>query len=236
MIKTRLIARIDVKNEFAIKGIHLEGLRKVGDPNALAVKYYQQGIDELIFMDAVAAYYDRNTLHSVIEAACKNVFVPITVGGGIRTIEDIHRALTCGADKVAINTQAVRNPSFVTDASKTYGAQCIVGSLDAKQTAPNQWEAYIDNGREPTGIDAVEWAIKLQQMGVGELLITSIDKEGTKKGFDIDLIDALAPHIDVPYIICGGAGNLEHFPHLFTQHTPSASLQPPSFITIYPAR
>ena len=146
MSKVRVIARIDVKNEFVIKGIHLEGLRKVGDPNELAQKYYNSGIDEIIFMDAVAAYYDRNNLSDIIEMACNDVFVPITVGGGIRSVGDIRLALQSGADKVAINTKAVQCPSFIEEASKMFGSQCVVVSIDAKRIASEKWEVYVDNG------------------------------------------------------------------------------------------
>jgi cyclase len=173
MSKSRLIARIDVKNEFVIKGIHLEGLRKVGDPIDLANNYYQDGIDEIIFMDAVASLYGRNNLFHIIEEACKKVFVPITIGGGIRCINDIELALKSGADKISLNTQAIKTPSIITEASRIYGSQCIIGSIEAKRKG-NSWEAYVDNGREETGIDAIDWACKLEQLGAGELMITSI--------------------------------------------------------------
>lgn len=214
MNKIRIISRIDVKNDFAIKGIHLEGLRKVGKPNDMAIKYYEKGIDEIIFMDAVAAYYDRNSLGHIIDAACKNIFVPITVGGGIRTIEDIQSALNVGADKVAINTQAIKDPSFISTASKVFGSQCIVISIDAKRVAPNKWEAYHDNGREPTGIDVIEWAKKVESLGAGEIMLTSIDAEGTKKGFDIELNKAVSDSVNIPIISSGGAGNMDHIASL----------------------
>ena len=210
MNKKRIIARIDVKNEYVIKGIHLEGLRKVGDPNEMAKKYYIEGIDEIIFMDAVAAYYDRNSLTEIIEKACKDVFVPITVGGGIRKIEDIQIALNAGADKTAINTKAVQNPNFIKEASKVFGSQCIVSSIDAKKKSKNKWEVYVDNGREPTGMDVVEWAKKVETLGAGEIMLTSIDKEGTKRGFDIELYNAISKVITIPIISCGGAGKKEH--------------------------
>ncbi len=210
MNKKRIIARIDVKNEFAIKGIHLEGLRKVGDPNTMATKYYLQGVDEIVFMDAVAAYYDRNSLSDLIEQATENVYVPITVGGGIRTIDDISKALKSGADKVAINTQAVRNPEFISKAASIFGAQCIVASIEAKRVADAKWEVYVENGREPMGLDVVEWAEKLEKLGAGEIMLTSIDMEGTKKGFDECLISAVSSKISVPLIVCGGAGNSSH--------------------------
>lgn len=210
MNKKRIIARIDVKNEHVIKGIHLEGLRKVGNPNEMAKKYYNEGIDEIIFMDAVAAYYDRNSLTEIINRACENVFVPITVGGGIRKIKDIQIALNAGADKIAINTQAVKDPSFLTRASEIFGSQCIVSSIDAKKISDNKWEVYVDNGREPTGMDVIEWGKKVEILGTGEIMLTSIDKEGTKRGFDIELYNAISEVVTIPVICCGGAGKNEH--------------------------
>ena len=207
MNKIRVIARIDVKNEYVIKGIHLEGLRKIGNPNKLAKKYYDEGIDEIIFMDAVAAYYDRNSLSEIIQKSCQDVFIPITVGGGIRNIEDIQIALNSGADKVAINTQAINTPEFITKASKIFGSQCIVSSIVAKKIAVNKWEAYIDNGREPTGKDVVEWAKEIEYLGAGEIMLTSIDKEGTKKGFDIELNQVVSEAISIPIISSGGMKN-----------------------------
>ncbi|QKJ22261.1 imidazole glycerol phosphate synthase subunit HisF [Poseidonibacter lekithochrous] len=208
MNKIRVISRIDVKNEFVIKGIHLEGLRKVGDPNILAKKYYDEGIDEIVFMDAVAAYYDRNSLSHIIEKACKDVFVPITVGGGIRTINDISNALKVGADKIAINTKAVQDPEFIKKASEIFGSQCIVSSIVSKKIDSNKWEVYIDNGREPTGIDVLEWAKKVEELGSGEIMLTSIDKEGTKRGFDIELNKAVSEIVSIPVISSGGMGKL----------------------------
>lgn len=210
MNKIRLIARLDVKNEFVIKGVHLEGLRKIGDPNTLAKKYYTEGVDEIIFMDAVAAYYDRNSLSHIIEKACEEVFVPITVGGGLRSIEDIKQALQVGADKVAINTKAISNPEFITEASKIFGSQCIVASIVAKKINDKSWEAYIDNGREPTGVDVIEWAKKLENLGAGELMLTSLDMEGTKRGFDIELYQSVQEVISIPIIASGGMGDVEH--------------------------
>ncbi len=209
MNKTRLIARLDVKNEFVIKGIHLEGLRKIGDPVLLAQKYYEAGIDEIIFMDSVASLYGRNNLFNIIDKACKEVFIPITIGGGIRTIQDIELALKSGADKITLNTQAIKNPDIIRKASRIYGSQCIVGSIEAKQKG-NSWEAYIDNGREQTGIDAIEWAVKLEDMGIGELFITSIDMEGTKKGFENELVSKICEKVNLPVIISGGAGIPKH--------------------------
>ncbi len=206
MNKIRIIARIDVKNEFVIKGIHLEGLRKVGNPNLMACNYYDNGIDEIIFMDAVAAYYDRNSLSDLIKESCKNVFIPITVGGGIRNIDDIKNSLKSGADKVAINTKAVTNPNFISEASEIFGSQCIVSSIEAKFIDDGKWEVYIDNGREPTGKDVLDWAKHVEELGAGEIMLTSIDKEGTKKGFDINLNKIVAQSVSIPIIASGGMG------------------------------
>jgi cyclase len=217
MHKLRLIARLDVKNQHVIKGIHLEGLRKIGDPIELAKKYYEQGIDEIVFMDAVASLYGRNNLFHIIEAACKEVFIPITIGGGIREVKDIELALKSGADKIALNTQAVKNPDLVREASRIYGAQCIVGSIEAKKKGAGNWEAYVDNGREETGIDVIEWAKELEQLGAGELMITSIDQEGTRKGFDLDLIKQISALVSIPVIASGGAGNINHIKTIATE-------------------
>lgn len=210
MEKLRLIARLDVKNEFLIKGVHMEGLRKIGDPIERARKYYEDGADEILFMDAVASLYDRNNLFHIIEKACEHVFVPITIGGGLRTIEDISKALHSGADKIALNTAAVKNPAFITEASRIFGSQCIIGSIEAKKK-DNSWEAYVDSGREETGLDAIAWARELERLGCGEIMVTSVDRDGTKLGFDLDLITRINENIRVPLIASGGAGSVKHF-------------------------
>ena len=217
----RQIARIDVKNQWAIKGIHLEGLRKVGDPNELAQAYYKAGVHEIVFMDAVASLYDRNNLFDVIRQASRDVFIPIALGGGLRTVADISSALDAGADKVIVNTGAIRNIAFISEAVAQFGSQCIVGSIEAKHTA-NGWEAYVDNGREPTGLDVVAWAQKLEQVGVGEILVTSIDQEGTKRGFDIALVQALQAAVRCPIIVSGGYGKPQHLEALLKETIPSA--------------
>ena len=210
MIKKRIISRIDIKNEFVIKGIHLEGLRKVGDPNQLALKYFKEGIDEILFMDAVASYYDRNNLSDLIKVATKNIFVPITVGGGIRTIDNIRELLLAGADKVSINTAAVKDINFIKEASKKFGAQCMVVAVDAKKVSDGKWEIFTHGGRKKTGIDAIEFSKKAEANGAGEILLTSMDKDGTKTGYDIELLNIVTKSISIPVIASGGAGNLEH--------------------------
>ena len=210
MHKKRLIARLDIKNDFVIKGIQMDGLRKVGDPNEFAVTYYQQGVDEIVFMDAVASYYDRNSLFHIIEKTCESVFVPLTVGGGIRTVDDIRQALRSGADKVAINTKAIEKPDFIREAAAVFGSQCIVASIVSKQRRDGGWEAYVGNGREPTGVDVVEWAESLQEAGAGEIILTSLDQEGTRSGFDIELCKAVRETVSIPLIVSGGAGSCAH--------------------------
>lgn len=217
----RIIARLDIKNEYVIKGIHLEGLRKIGDPNELAVCYYQQGADEIIFMDAVASLYERNNLFHIIEKACQDIFVPITVGGGIRTISDIKKALQAGADKVAINSAAIKNPDLIIQASREIGSQSLVGSIEAKRRGAG-WEAYIDNGREKTGIDAVAWACRLEQLGAGEIMVTSVDREGTMQGFDVELAESICAKVSVPVIIAGGMGKIDHLQTLTRHVVPGA--------------
>ena len=200
----RIIPRLDVKGSNVIKGVHLECLRVVGDPETLATRYYNEGADELIYMDVVASLYGRNNLLHIVEQASQNIFIPLTVGGGIRSLDDIKRVLRAGADKVAINTYAVKNPAFITQAAQAFGAQCIVGSIEAKRVSEHKWEIFTDNGRIETGLDAVTWARQLVSLGCGELLITSIDKEGTAGGYDIDLIRNIAANVSVSVIACGG--------------------------------
>ena len=202
----RIIPRLDIKGPNVIKGVHLECLRIVGDPEEMAARYYKEGADELIYMDIVASLYGRNNLLDIVERASQNIFIPLTVGGGIRSLEDIRRILRAGADKVAVNTFAVKNPEFITQAAQAFGSQCIVGSIEAQRTSENKWEAFTDNGRVQTGLDAVEWAKKLVELGAGELLVTSIDQEGTARGYDVDLIRNIASSASVPVIACGGAG------------------------------
>lgn len=217
--RQRLIARLDVKNEWVIKGIHLEGLRKVGKPLEMANHYYREGVDEIIFMDAVASLYGRNNLFQTIEKACEQIFVPITIGGGIRSLKDIELALKSGADKIAINTQAIKQPDLIREAALTYGSQCIVGSIEAKRKG-NSWEAYVDNGRESTGLDAIEWAKKLEGLGAGEIMVTSIDHEGTKRGFDKILSDTILSVVSGPVILSGGAWKSDHFLEINKDYPP----------------
>lgn len=209
MRNIRLIGRLDIKGPNLIKGVHLEGLRVIGSPNAFALDYYQQGVDELIYMDCVASLYGRNNLSNIVKAAAKDIFVPITVGGGIRSVDDATEILRAGADKVAVNTAAVANPKLITDIARRFGSQCMVLSIEAKQVAQDRWEVYTDNGRERTGIDVVAWVKQGVDNGAGEILLTSVDREGTRKGFDTDLVRAVTAEVSVPVIASGGMGNLE---------------------------
>lgn len=206
MKNIRIIARLDIKGSNLIKGIHLEGLRIIGDPNEYAEKYYTQGADELIYMDSVASLYGRNHLSSLIENAAKNIFIPLTVGGGIRTLEDATDIFRSGADKVAINTAAVRNPSLISSIANVFGSQSVVLSIEAKRIGNERWEVYTDGGRERSGLDVLDWVKSAVNMGAGEILLTSIDQEGTRKGFDLSLIKAVADLVPVPVIASGGMG------------------------------
>ncbi len=205
----RLITRLDIKGPNLIKGVHLEGLRVIGSPHEHARRYYEQGADELIYIDCVASLYGRNHLGDIIRAAARDIFVPMTVGGGIRSVEDATQILRGGADKVAVNTAAVARPALITEIARRFGSQCMVLYIEAKQVAPGCWEVFTDNGREHTGRDVVEWAREGVALGAGEILITSIDREGTRKGFDIELVRAVTRAVPVPVIASGGMGKVE---------------------------
>lgn len=210
MRNVRLIARLDIKGPNLIKGVHLEGLRVIGDPQEIARRYYEAGADELVYMDVVASLYGRNNLAEIVDRAARDIFVPMTVGGGVRSVDDAKKLLRAGADKIAINTAAVARPELITEVSRRFGAQCMVLSIEAKRVAENRWEAYTDNGRERTGLDVVEWAMKGCALGAGEILLTSVDQEGTRKGFDVPLVRAVAAAVTVPVIASGGMGKPEH--------------------------
>ncbi len=206
MNKIRIIARIDINNENVVKGKCLEGLRKIGKPNEMSKRYYEEGIDEIIFLDAVASLYERNSLINILRKATEETFVPITIGGGIKTMADIKDALSAGADKVAINTAAINNIEFIKEAVERFGSQAIVGSIVARKHRKS-WEAFIDNGKHRSGKDALIWSKELVAAGVGELMITSIDNDGRQKGFDIELINGIIKTVKIPVIVSGGAGS-----------------------------
>jgi cyclase len=210
MPNVRLIARLDIKAPNLIKGIHLEGLRKIGDPQQHARAYYASGADEIIYMDIVASLYNRNSLSEIVRYTAERVFIPITVGGGIRSLDDVENALRCGADKVAINTAAVARPELISEVATRFGSQCMVLSIEAKRAPGGRWEAYTDNGREHTGLDVIEWARRAVGLGAGEILLTSVDQEGTRKGFDVALTRGVSDAVTVPVIASGGMGSVVH--------------------------
>ena len=208
MKTTRIIPRLDIKGPNLVKGIHLEGLRVLGKPSDFAKYYYENGADELMLMDVVASLYERNSLHDIISETAKNNFIPITVGGGIRSLNDIKNILRAGADKVCLNTAAIKNPEFIKKASREFGSSTIVVSIEAIKDN-DKYQAYTDNGREYTGLDVFEWAQRIDELGAGELVITSVDKEGTGKGFDIELVAKINNLVSIPVIAHGGSGKKE---------------------------
>jgi cyclase len=210
----RIIPCLDVDNGRVVKGVQFVDIRDAGDPVEVARRYDKEGADEITFLDITASSDDRETIVHMVEHVAEEVFIPLTVGGGIRTVEDVRRMLNAGADKVAINTAAVFNPDFVKEATDRVGSQCIVVAIDAKKTSakgePNKWEIFTHGGREPTGLDAIEWARKMVDYGAGEILLTSMDRDGTKIGFDLELTSAIADAVTVPVIASGGVGTLDH--------------------------
>ena len=214
----RIIPCLDVDQGRVVKGVNFVGIRDAGDPVEVAKRYDEQGADEITFLDITATHEARGTTVKMVEAIAEHVFIPLTVGGGIREVDDIRRMLNAGADKVSINSAAVYNPEFVREASEKFGAQCIVVAIDAKRVAgtgelgdsDNKWEIFTHGGRKPTGIDAVEWAIKMANYGAGEILLTSMDRDGVKTGFDLGVTRAVSDAVNIPIIASGGVGNLEH--------------------------
>jgi cyclase len=210
MSNLRLIARLDVKGPNLIKGVHLEGLRVIGDPERYARRYYEQGADEILYLDIVASLYGRSNLIDIVQRTAHDVFVPMTVGGGVRSVDDVHDLLRAGADKVAINTAAVRRPDLIHEVARRFGSQCMVLSIEAKRHGPDSWEVYTDCGREHSGLDVIEWVRRGVELGAGEVLVTSIDQEGTRKGFDSRLVRAVSDAVSVPVIASGGMGDYSH--------------------------
>lgn len=206
----RVIPRLDIKGPNLVKGVHLEGLRVLGKPERFARYYYEQGADELIYMDVVASLYGRNSLLHIIERTSREIFIPLTVGGGLRTIDDIRMVLRAGADKVSLNTGAIRRPELIKEASTRFGSSTIVISIEAKKQPNGAYEVYTDNGREKTGVNVFEWAVRVAELGAGEILLTSIDGEGTGTGFDLELTHHVAQSVSIPVIACGGAGKVHH--------------------------
>jgi cyclase len=206
----RIIPRLDIKGPNLVKGIHLEGLRVLGKPELFARAYYEQGADELVYMDVVASLYERNSLHDIIERTAREVFIPLTVGGGLRTLDDIRDVLRAGADKVSLNTAAIKNPQIIRQASRKFGSSTILISIEASRQSDGRYLAYTDNGREHTGVEVLEWSRRVEELGAGEIMLTSIDREGTGKGYDIELTRAVVNAVTIPVIACGGAGKIEH--------------------------
>jgi len=206
----RIIPCLDVTAGRVVKGVNFVSLRDAGDPVEIAKRYDEQGADELTFLDITASSDERDVILHVIEAVAAQVFIPLTVGGGVRQVDDVRRLLHAGADKVSMNTAAVLNPQLIADSSARYGAQCIVVAIDAKETSPGKWEVFTHGGRKNTGLDAVEWAKKVESLGAGEILLTSMDRDGTKIGFNLPLTRAVSDAVDIPVIASGGVGNLDH--------------------------
>ena len=217
MLAKRIIPCLDVTAGRVVKGVSFVELRDAGDPVEIAKRYDDQGADELTFLDITASSDDRSIIFNIIEDVASQVFIPLTVGGGVREVQDVRNLLNAGADKVSINTSAVLNPQLVADAAGRYGSQCIVVAIDAKQTGPGKWEVFTHGGRKATGLDAVQWALKMQTLGAGEILLTSMDKDGQKSGFDLALTRAVTDALEIPVIASGGVGNLQHLADGVTQ-------------------
>jgi cyclase len=206
----RVIPRLDIKGPNVVKGVHLEGLRVLGKPERFSRHYYENGADEILFVDVVASLYGRNSMHDIIRSTAREIAIPLTVAGGLRTLEDIREVLQAGADKVSLNTAAIARPELIREAARRFGSSTIVVSIEAIRQPGGNYLAYTDNGREHTGVDAFDWAVRAAELGAGEILITSVDREGTGKGFDLELTRRVASSVGIPVIACGGAGCAEH--------------------------
>ncbi|WMJ23626.1 imidazole glycerol phosphate synthase subunit HisF [Paludicola sp. MB14-C6] len=223
MLSKRIIPCLDVKNGRVVKGINFVGLKDVGNPVECAKAYYEQGADEIVFLDITATHEARGTIIDVVRNTAKEVFVPLTVGGGIRTIEDFRYILRAGADKISVNSAAVKNPNLIQEAADVFGSQCVVVAIDAKRFEDG-FHVVVNGGRIDTGLDAIEWAKKVQELGAGEILLTSMDTDGTKNGFDIELLNAVCEVVSIPVIASGGCGTLNHFSEVFQQSNADAAL------------
>ena len=220
MLKKRIIPCLDVKDGRVVKGVNFVNLTDVGDPVDAARAYYEAGCDELVFLDITATHEERDTTVEMVRHVADQVFIPFTVGGGIRSVEDMNKMLKAGADKVAVNSSAVANPQLIKDCAEKFGSQCVVVAIDGRREADGSWHVYVAGGRKDTGKDLIEWAKEAVDLGAGEILLTSMDKDGTKSGFDPDMLSAVASVVDVPIIASGGAGNKEHMVEVF-QETPA---------------
>ncbi len=224
MLAKRIIPCLDVKDGRVVKGVNFVGLRDAGDPVELAKHYDRQGADEIVFLDITATHEHRDTVVHVVERTAKEVFIPLTVGGGIRTLEDFQLLLRAGADKISVNSAAVKDKTLITRAAERFGSQCVVVAIDVKATGPDKWEVVTHGGRQFTGLDAVAWAREVQALGAGELLLTSMDADGTKAGFDLALTKAVTDAVSIPVIASGGCGSLEHFAEVFQKTDCDAAL------------
>jgi len=224
MLAKRIIPCLDVDKGRVVKGVKFKNLRDAGDPVEVALRYNEEGADEVVFLDITASYEGRKIMLDVVKRTSEVLFIPFTVGGGIRNLNDIRKILKAGADKVSINTACVKNPVLVKNASKEFGSQCIVVAIDAKKVSDKKWEVYTHGGRVPTGIDAVSWAKRVEELGAGEILLTSMDRDGTKFGYDIELTKRVSTSVSIPVIASGGAGKKEHFLEVFKKTTASAAL------------
>lgn len=241
MLAKRIIPCLDVRDGKVVKGINFVGIREVGDPVECAIEYDKQGADEIVFLDITATHEGRGTMLDVVRRTARNVFVPLTVGGGIRTVEDFRELLRAGADKVSVNSAALRNPGIISEAASRFGSQCVVVAIDGKRLAPERAEegsffpeagsfprirynAFINGGRIDTGVDAIQWAVEAEKLGAGEILLTSMDTDGTKNGFDIDMLNAVCSAVNIPVIASGGCGRLSHFTEVFQKTSANAAL------------
>lgn len=231
MLAKRIIPCLDVRDGKVVKGINFIGIKEVGDPVECAIEYDKQGADEIVFLDITATHEGRGTMLDVVSRTAKNVFVPLTVGGGIRTADDFRELLLAGADKVSVNSAAIRNPSIISEAASRFGSQCVVVAIDAKkqdsdpnESLKNNYNVFVNGGRIDTGIDAVKWAIEAERLGAGEILLTSMDADGTKQGFDTDMLNAICSVVNIPVIASGGCGRLEHFTEMFQNTSADAAL------------
>ncbi|MFT0898674.1 imidazole glycerol phosphate synthase subunit HisF [Candidatus Methanoprimaticola sp. MG2] len=223
MLTKRIIPCLDVKNGKVVKGINFKGLKEVGNPPAMAVEYEKQGADEITFLDITASLETRQTMLDIVSETAKNLFVPLTVGGGIRSLNDMRDALNAGADKVSVNSAAVKDPSIISECAESFGRQCVVIAVDAKRVG-DHWEVFTHGGTKSAGIDAIEWAKRAEDLGAGEILLTSMDTDGVKNGYDLDLTAAVADEVSIPVIASGGCGSVEHIYDVFSQTGASAAL------------
>lgn len=224
MLAKRIIPCLDVRNGKVVKGVNFEGIRDVGDPVECAEEYNQQGADEIVFYDITASFEGRGVFLDVVRDTAKKVFVPLTVGGGIKTVDDIRETLRAGADKVSVNSQAVKNPQLIKDGADIFGSQCICVGIDAKKTANNKWTVYINGGRVDMQLDLIEWVKRVEQLGAGEICLNSIDADGTKEGFDIPMLKAVCDSVNIPVIASGGAGKINDFSEVFEKTGATAAL------------